>query len=151
MRPGDEGAAANHEAMISRIQNARFGTSWRERTYDEKEVDDFLDEVKKTLGEGHLPDPAKVRNAKFSVTGLLWPGYVIVDVDDLLDEIERYVGGLSRNGARCGDLPPRLGSTRELTATIRRFTGGRNDRCQPFVRTKPTEEILAHATRKETS
>jgi len=90
--------------MISRIQNARFGTSWRERTYDEKEVDDFLDEVKKTLGEGHLPDPAKVRNAKFSVTGLLWPGYVIVDVDGLLDEIERYVGGLSRNGARCAGI-----------------------------------------------
>jgi len=42
-------------------------------------------------------------------------------------------------------------SVRELTAAIRRFIDGRNDRCQPFVRTKPTEEILAHATRKETS
>jgi DivIVA domain-containing protein len=101
MRPGGEGAAANHEAMMSQIQNARFGTSWREKTYDEKEVDDFLAEIKRTLSEGRLPDPAKVRNAKFSVTGLLWPGYVMADVDDLLDEIERCAGGLSRNGARC--------------------------------------------------
>jgi len=31
------------------------------------------------------------------------------------------------------------------------FTGGWNDRCEPFTWTKPVGEILAKAIRKETS
>ena len=38
-----------------------------------------------------------------------------------------------------------------VTAAIRRFTGGWNDRCEPFTWTKPADEILAKAIRKETS
>ena len=38
-----------------------------------------------------------------------------------------------------------------VTAAIRRFICGRNDRCGPFTWTKPADEILAKAIRKETS
>ena len=37
------------------------------------------------------------------------------------------------------------------TSVIRRFTDGRNDRCEPFTWTKPAGEILAKAIRNETS
>jgi hypothetical protein len=32
-----------------------------------------------------------------------------------------------------------------ITAASRRFTGGWNDRCEPFTWTKPADEILAKA------
>ena len=38
-----------------------------------------------------------------------------------------------------------------VTAAIRRFAGGWNDRCEPFTWTRPADEILAKAIRKETS
>ena len=38
-----------------------------------------------------------------------------------------------------------------VTSVIRRFTDGRNDRCEPFTWTKPAGEILAKAIRNETS
>jgi hypothetical protein len=38
-----------------------------------------------------------------------------------------------------------------VTAAIRRFIDGWNDRCEPFTWTKPADEILARAIRKETS
>ena len=38
-----------------------------------------------------------------------------------------------------------------VTAAIRRFIDGWNDRCEPFTWTKPADEILAKAIRKETS
>ena len=38
-----------------------------------------------------------------------------------------------------------------VAAAIRRFTGGWNDRCEPFTWTKHADEILAKAIRKETS
>lgn len=40
-------------------------------------------------------------------------------------------------------------SIRELTAAIRRFIDGSNDRCQPFTWTKPADEIFAHASVKK--
>jgi hypothetical protein len=40
---------------------------------------------------------------------------------------------------------------RELNAKIRAFIDGWNDRCHPFVWTKPAEEILAKADRRATS
>ena len=36
-----------------------------------------------------------------------------------------------------------------VTSVIRRFTDGRNDRCEPFTWTKPGCEILAEAIRNE--
>jgi hypothetical protein len=47
----------------------------------------------------------------------------------------------TRQATRRGSFDP----VRELTAAIRRFTDGWNDRCQPFTRTRPADEILAHA------
>ena len=58
-----------------------------------------------------------------------------------------FFGIITRQAIRRGSF----GSVRELTAAIRQFTGGWNDRCQPFTWTKPADEILAHAIRKETS
>jgi hypothetical protein len=37
-----------------------------------------------------------------------------------------------------------------VTAAIRRFTDSWYDRCEPFFWTKPADEILAKAIRKET-
>jgi hypothetical protein len=37
-----------------------------------------------------------------------------------------------------------------VISVIRRFTDGRNDRCEPFTWTKLAGEILAKAIRKET-
>ncbi len=51
------------------------------------------------------------------------------------------------SGIRRGSFDP----VRELAAAIRRFTDGWNDRCQPFTRTRPADEILAHAMSKEPS
>ena len=38
-----------------------------------------------------------------------------------------------------------------VTAAIRRFIDGWNDRCEPFIWTRPADQILAKAIRKETS
>jgi hypothetical protein len=40
---------------------------------------------------------------------------------------------------------------RELNATIRAFIDGWNDRCHPFLWTKPADQILAKANRQNTS
>jgi hypothetical protein len=37
---------------------------------------------------------------------------------------------------------------KDLTAAIRRFIDGWNDRCEPFVWTKTADEILEHAKPK---
>src|SRR6266536_1061796 len=42
-------------------------------------------------------------------------------------------------------------SVKDLTAKIGEFTGGWNERCQPFVWTKSAEELLAKIRKKETS
>ena len=62
-----------------------------------------------------------------------------------LNLVEIFFGIITRQAIRRASFD----SVRELTAAIRRFTGGWNDRCQPFTWTKPADEILA--IRKETS
>lgn len=57
--------APDHAAMIDRITNAKFGTTELKPGYDEKEVDDFLDQVMAQLRSGGLPE---VGGAWFSVT-----------------------------------------------------------------------------------
>jgi transposase len=64
-----------------------------------------------------------------------------------LNMVEIFFGIITRQAIRRGSFD----SVRELIATIRRFIAGWNDRCQPFVWTKPADEILTHAIRKETS
>jgi hypothetical protein len=58
-----------------------------------------------------------------------------------------FFGIITRLAIRRGSFD----SVRELTAAIRRFIDGWNDRCEPFTWTKPADEILVHAMRKETS
>jgi len=64
-----------------------------------------------------------------------------------LNMVEIFFGIITRQAIRRGSF----GSVRDLTAAIRRFIDGWNDRCEPFTWTKPADEILAHAMRKETS
>jgi transposase len=63
-----------------------------------------------------------------------------------LNMAEIFFGIITRQAIRRGSS----GSVRDLTAAIRRFINGWNDRCEPFTWTKPADEILAKATRKET-
>ena len=42
-------------------------------------------------------------------------------------------------------------SVPELIAAIRRYIDGWNTRCQPFVWTRPADDILTHTTRRRTS
>ncbi|HEY4751848.1 MAG TPA: transposase, partial [Candidatus Limnocylindrales bacterium] len=44
-----------------------------------------------------------------------------------------------------------FGSVKELNAKIRAFIDGWNERCHPFVWTKPTDQILKKANRQTTS
>jgi len=64
-----------------------------------------------------------------------------------LNMVEIFFGIITRQAIRRGSFD----SVRELTAAIRRFIDGWNDRCEPFTWTKPADDILAHAIRKETS
>ena len=64
-----------------------------------------------------------------------------------LNMVEIFFGIITRQAIRRGSFD----SVRELTAAIRRFIDGWNDRCEPFTWTKSADEILAHAIRKETS
>jgi len=63
-----------------------------------------------------------------------------------LNMVEIFFGIITRQAIRRGSFD----SVRDLTAAIRRFIDGWNDRCEPFTWTKPADEILAKATRKET-
>jgi DivIVA domain-containing protein len=90
MRSRDESVRADHEMIIRRIESAQFSTTgWRGNGYDEGEVDAWLDDLVKSLRAGRLPDPEKLRNTVFTVTRLR-PGYVMAEVDTLLDELEMY-------------------------------------------------------------
>ena len=64
-----------------------------------------------------------------------------------LNMVEVFFGIITRQAIRRGSFD----SVRELVAAIRAFIDGWNDRCHPFVWTKPAEEILAGAKRKPTS
>ena len=67
-----------------------------------------------------------------------------------LNMVEIFFGIITRQAIRRGTF----GSVNELTAAIRRFIDGWNDRCEPFIWTKTADEILDKAKpkkRKETS
>jgi DivIVA domain-containing protein len=87
----DDGATDGHAAMISRIQNARFNTTWR-GGYDEEDVDKFLDFLVQIFSDGYSLHPQIVRKAAFQVAWLR-PGYKQADVDAFLDEVELYASG----------------------------------------------------------
>ena len=70
------------EAAIARIKGAQFGTT-RWGGYDEREVDDFLDEMVARLSRG---EPVESGSAAFS-RARLRPGYRCADVDALLGEL----------------------------------------------------------------
>jgi transposase/transposase-like protein len=64
-----------------------------------------------------------------------------------MNMVEIFFGIITRQAIRRGSFD----SVRELTGAIRRFIDGWNDRCEPFTWTKDADQILARATRKETS
>ena len=64
-----------------------------------------------------------------------------------LNLVEVFFGIITRQAIRRGSFD----SVRELVTAIREFIAGWNDRCHPFVWTKPADEILAHAKRQPTS
>jgi transposase len=64
-----------------------------------------------------------------------------------LNLVEIFFGIITRQAIRRGTF----GSVKDLIAAIERFIDGWNDRCEPFVWTRPADEILTTATRKKTS
>jgi transposase/transposase-like protein len=64
-----------------------------------------------------------------------------------LNMVEIFFGIITRQAIRRGTFT----SVHDLIAAIRRFIDGWNERCEPFVWTKPADEILAKAKRKTTS
>ena len=60
---------------------------------------------------------------------------------------EIFFGIITRQAIRRGTYT----SVQDLIAKIGQFIDGWNDRCQPFVWTKPADELLAKIKRKETS
>ena len=73
---------ATGEAAIARIKGAKFRTT-RWGGYDEREVDDFLDEIVARLSRGEQAGPG---SPAFSGARLR-PGYRRADVDALLGEL----------------------------------------------------------------
>jgi transposase len=64
-----------------------------------------------------------------------------------LNLVEVFFGIITRQAIRRGSFD----SVKELTAAIRTFIDGWNDRCHPFTWTKTADEILPHATRQRDS
>jgi transposase len=64
-----------------------------------------------------------------------------------LNLVEVFFSIITRQAIRRGSFA----SVKELVAAIGRFIDGWNDRCHPFVWTKPADEVLAHARRQRTS
>ena len=64
-----------------------------------------------------------------------------------LNLVEVFFGIITRQAIRRGTYT----SVKELIAAIEMFIDGWNERCQPFVWTKPADEILTKANRKKTS
>jgi transposase len=64
-----------------------------------------------------------------------------------LNLVEVFFSIITRQAIRRGSFA----SVKDLVAAIRRFIDGWNERCHPFVWTKPADEILAHAMRQATS
>jgi transposase/transposase-like protein len=64
-----------------------------------------------------------------------------------LNLVEAFFSIITRQAIRRGSFD----SVKDLTAAIRAFIDGYNDRCQPFVWTKTADEILPHTARQRTS
>jgi transposase len=64
-----------------------------------------------------------------------------------LNLVEVFFGIITRQAIRRGTFT----SVKDLVTAIERFIDGWNERCHPFVWTKPADEILPHATRQRTS
>jgi transposase len=64
-----------------------------------------------------------------------------------LNLVEVFFSIISRQAIHRGTFT----SVKDLIAAIRHFINGWNEHCQPFVWTKPADEILAKANRKQTS
>ena len=64
-----------------------------------------------------------------------------------LNLVEVWFGIIERQAIHRGSF----GSVKDLNAKIRAFINGWNDRCHPFVWTKPADEILRKANRQTTS
>jgi hypothetical protein len=62
-----------------------------------------------------------------------------------LNMVEIFFGIITRQASRRGTFT----SVPDLTGAIRTFIDGWNDRCQPFVWTETTDQIMPHATRGE--
>ena len=64
-----------------------------------------------------------------------------------LNLVEVFFSIITRQAIRRGSFR----SVKDLVAAIRRFIDGWNERCHPFVWTKPAEDVLPRATRQATS
>lgn len=64
-----------------------------------------------------------------------------------LNLVEVWFGIIDKQAIKRGVFP----SVKALNAKIRAFINGWNDRCHPFVWTKPADEILIKANRPTTS
>jgi DivIVA domain-containing protein len=81
---------AGTAALIERIRKVQFSTTRLAPGYDEEEVDDFLDKLVKTLGEGGPLSRSQLRDTMFSTTRLR-PGYTMADVDAFLAEVAQAI------------------------------------------------------------
>jgi hypothetical protein len=63
-----------------------------------------------------------------------------------LNMLEIFCGIITRQAIRRGTFT----SVKDLITAIETFIDGWNDRCQPFVWTKPADEILAKARPRPT-
>jgi transposase len=64
-----------------------------------------------------------------------------------LNLVEVFFGIITRQAIRRGTFT----SVKELVAAIGRFIDGWNERCHPFVWTKPADDILTHTTRRQST
>jgi transposase len=64
-----------------------------------------------------------------------------------LNLVEVFFSIITRQAIRRGTFT----SVKELVAAISRFIDGWNERCHPFIWTKPADDILTHARRQRTS
>jgi transposase len=64
-----------------------------------------------------------------------------------LNLVEVFFSIITRQAIHRGSFP----SVRDLIAAIRRFIDAWNQRCEPFVWTKPADDILGHCKPKDTS
>jgi transposase len=62
-----------------------------------------------------------------------------------LNLVEVFFGIITRQAIRRGTFT----SVKDLVAAIGRFIGGWNERCHPFLWTKPADEILTRAVRRQ--